>query len=497
MALTTTGNKGGDEEMGVLGLESVVAEARTTFESGKTRGFDWRQSQLKSLLRLLKEREDDMCKVLKDDLGKHRVEAFRDEVGALVKSTENALLYLKKWMTPERVSLPLVLFPTVAEIVPEPLGVVLVFSCWNFPLGLSLEPLIGAIASGNAAVLKPSDLAPATSEFLSDIIPKYLDYEAIKVIQGGPQVVEQLLDLKWDKIFFTGSPKVGRIVMTAAAKHLTPVTLELGGKCPAILDSLNSSRDKQVAVERIVGGKWGACYGQACIGIDYLLVEEKYAPTLIELLKGVLQKFFTNSEHMTHIVNKHHFQRLCNLLQNESVAASIVHGGSMNPEKLFIEPTILLNPPLDAEIMTEEIFGPLLPIITLKKIEDSVKFLRAMPTPLVIYGFTHDEKLKRRIVEETSSGCVVFNDAMIQYLCDTIPFGGVGQSGFGQYHGKFSFDNFSNRKPVVKRSFLIEFSFRYPPWNEKKLQLMRHLYRYDYLGFVLCWLGLKRCNYRS
>ncbi|KAJ1704735.1 hypothetical protein LUZ63_004514 [Rhynchospora breviuscula] len=496
MALIT-GNKCGDEEMGALGLESEVAEARTAFDSGKTKGFEWRKSQLKALLRLLREKEEDMFKVLKEDLGKHRVEAFRDEVGALTTSVDNALLNLKKWMAPEKVSLPLGAVLTVAEIVPEPLGVVLVISSWNFPIGLSLEPLIGAIAAGNAAVLKPSELAPATSEFLAVEVPKYLDCEAIKVIQGAPQVAKELLDLKWDKIFFTGSARVGRIVMTAAAKHLTPVTLELGGKCPAIFDSLKSSRDQKMAVGRVAGAKWGSCLGQACIGIDYLLVTDEYAPTLIELLKGVIKEFFSNSEHLARIVNKHHFQRLCNLLQDESVAASVVHGGSVNAKELFIEPTILLNPPLDKEIMTEEIFGPLLPIITLKKIEDSIEFLRARPKPLVIYAFTHDEKFKRRIVEDTSSGCVMFNDTLIQYLCDTIPFGGVGQSGFGQYHGKFTFDNFSNRKPVGRRRFLIEFSFRYPPWNEKKLQLLRHIYRFDYIGFVLCFLGLKRYSYRS
>ncbi|KAJ4811970.1 Aldehyde dehydrogenase [Rhynchospora pubera] len=479
-----------------LELDSVVAEARTAFESGKTRGFEWRKSQLEALLRLLQEKEDEMCKVLKQDLGKHRVEAYRDEVGALIKTLANALLNLKKWMSPEPVSLPLIAFPTVAEVVSEPLGVVLVFSSWNFPLGIALEPLIGAIASGNAAVLKPSELAPATSDLLASEVPKYLDSEAIKVIQGGPQVAEQLLELKWDKIFFTGSARVGRIVMTAAAKHLTPVTLELGGKCPAIFDSLKSARDKKVAIERVAGGKWGSCLGQACIGIDYLLVEEKYAATLVELLKEVIKEFFSNSEHLARIVNKHHFQRLCDLLQNQSVADSIVHGGSVNPEKLFIEPTILLDPPLDAEIMTEEIFGPLLPIITLKKIEDSVKFIRARPKPLVIYGFTNDEKLRKRIIEDTSSGCIVFNDALIQYMCDTIPFGGVGQSGFGQYHGKFSFDNFSNRKPVARRSFILELSFRYPPWNAKKFQLIRHILHFDYFGFVLCLLGLKRQNYR-
>ncbi|KAJ3680108.1 hypothetical protein LUZ60_016386 [Juncus effusus] len=480
-----------DEEMVALGLESVVSEARDTFEKGKTKGFEWRRDQLRALLRLLEEKEDEMFQVLNQDLGKHRVEAFRDEVGVLIKSVDHAVQGLKKWMTPESVVVPLVAFPSSAAIVSEPLGLVLVFSSWNFPIGLSLEPMIGAIAAGNAIVLKPSDLAPATSQFLHDNIPKYLDKEAIKVVQGGAQVAEKLLNLKWDKIFFTGSPKVGRIVMTAAAQHLTPVTLELGGKCPAIFDSFKGSRDKNVAVQRVFGGKWGPCAGQACIGIDYLLVEETYAQTLIESLKGVLKKFYTKPEYMARIINAQHFERINNFFQEKSVSSSIVHGGSVDPDKLFIEPTILLNPPLDSEIMTEEIFGPLLPIITVKKIEESIEFIKARPKPLVIYAFTHNETLKQRLTKETSSGSLIFNDAIVQYALDTIPFGGVGQSGFGGYHGKFSYYNFSHKKPVLRRSFLTEFSIRYPEWNEKKLQLLRHMYRFEYFGFVMCFLGLK------
>ncbi|OAY70649.1 Aldehyde dehydrogenase family 3 member F1 [Ananas comosus] len=474
------------------GLESEVGEVRGAFERGRTRSLSWRRSQLRALLKLLKDEEDDIFKALKEDVGKHHVEAFRDEVGVLIKSIDFALGEIKRWMAPQRVWVPLVAFPTTAEVVPEPLGVVLIFSCWNFPLNLSLEPLIGAICAGNGVVLKPSELAPATSQFLACNIPKYLDSKAVKVVQGGAEVGQQLLELKWDKIFFTGGRRVGQIVMTAAAKHLTPVAIEVGGKCPAIIDSFTTAKDRKVTVERVVGGKWGPCAGQACIAIDYLLVEEEFAPVLVELLKATIAKFFTAREYVSRIVNKHHFERLSRLLEDKEVAASIKHGGLRDPENLFIEPTILLNPPLDAEIMTEEIFGPLLPIITLKKIEDSIEFVRARPKPLVIYAFTHNEMLKKRIVEETSSGSVTFNDAIIQFLLDALPFGGIGQSGFGQYHGKYSFDLFSHRKSVVRRSFLTEFSFRYPPWDERKLQLLRYAYSFDYVRFVLYFLGLKR-----
>ncbi|XP_008803615.2 aldehyde dehydrogenase family 3 member F1 [Phoenix dactylifera] len=472
-------------------LEGVLAELRESFESGRTRSLSWRQSQLRALSDILHKEEEDIFRALKADLGKHKTEAYRDEVGATIKSLNHALENVKRWMAPTKVGVPMVAFPTSAEVVPEPLGVVLIFSSWNIPIGLSLEPLIGAISAGNAVLLKPSELAPASSNFLANNVSKYLDNKAIKVIGGGPDVGEQLLEHKWDKIFFTGSPRVGRIVMTAAAKHLTPVVLELGGKCPAIFDSLSSSRERKMAVERVVGGKWGPCCGQACIAIDYMLVEDKFAPILVDLLKETIRKFFVKPDYISRVVNKQNFERLSNLLKDPSVAASIVHGGSLDSEKLFIEPTILIDPPLDAEIMTEEIFGPLLPIITLKKIEESIQFIRARPKPLVVYAFTNDEKLKRQIIAETSSGTVAFNDAIIQYLLETIPFGGVGQSGFGHYHGKFSFDVFSHSKAVVRRTFLTEFSFRNPPWNERKLQLLRSIYHFDYFQFLLYFLGFK------
>lgn len=478
--------------MELVELEEVLTEVRESFESGKTKSLSWRKSQLQALLKLIKENEEEILRILRVDLGKSRVEAFRDEVGFLIKSVKHHLGNIKKWVTPTSIDLPFAAFPSSSEMRQEPLGVVLLLSSWNFPIGLSLEPLIGAISAGNAVVLKPSELAPSSSAFLADTIPKYLDSKSVKVVQGGPHVGQHLLEHRWDKIFFTGSTRVGRIVMTAAAKHLTPVALELGGKCPAIVDSLSSSRDRKIAVQRLVAGKWSPCYGQACVAVDYVLVEEKFAPTLIELIKETIKNFYPSHEHTSRIVNKNHFQRLNNLLNDPSVASTIVHGGSMDPKKLYIEQTVLLDPPLDSGIMTEEIFGPLLPIITLKTIDNSIGFIRARPKPLVIYAFTNNEKLKTRIVNETSSGTVTFNDTLVQYVCDNIPFGGIGESGYGKYHGKYSFDMFSHGKPIMRRGFLTEFRFRYPPWTEHSLQLIRRLYEYDYIGFALLWLGLKR-----
>ncbi|KAF5207860.1 Aldehyde dehydrogenase [Thalictrum thalictroides] len=483
--------------MEIIGdFEEELKGLRECFKSGKTKELSWRKTQLKGLLKFLHEKEEHIFKALYQDLGKHNVEAFRDEVGMLTKSARYALKGVTQWMAPKKIPLPLAAFPSTAKMVPEPLGVVLIFSSWNFPFGLSLEPLIGAIAAGNTVVVKPSELAPASSSILATLLPLYLDSKAIKIIEGGVDVAELLLEKKWDKIFFTGSTRVGRAVMTAAAKHLTPVTLELGGKCPAVVDSLNSSWDLKIAVKRILGGKYASCGGQACIGIDYVLVDEKFAPKLVDSIKVAIKKMFgdnpkeTNS--ISRIINKQRFLRLKSMLNDDNVKASIVFGGSCDEENLFIEPTVLLDPPLKADIMSEEIFGPLLPIITLKNIEDSIGFINSKPNPLALYVFTNNETLKSRMVSETSSGSLTFNDAIIHYLLDTVPFGGVGQSGFGTYHGKYSFDTFSHEKPVLRSSYLSELWFRYPPWTAHRFNLIRNAIVFNYLGFILVLLGLKR-----
>ncbi|GAV72188.1 Aldedh domain-containing protein [Cephalotus follicularis] len=477
-------------------MEQSLNELRSSFASGRTRSVAWRKQQLRAVLKLIHDHEDEIFNALHQDLGKHPVEAYRDEIGVIEKSASLSLSSLETWMAPKKGKLPLLFYPAKGEVLPEPLGVVLIFTAWNFPISLGLDPVVGAISAGNAVILKPSELAPACSSFLARTIPLYLDPETIKVINGGPDVCERLLQLKFDKIFFTGSQRVGRIVMQAAAKHLTPVTLELGGKCPTILDTFTNAHDMKIAIKRIVGGKWGPCCGQVCLGIDYVLVEEKSASTLIKLLKEFIQIFYgenpKHSDSISRIVNKDHFERLRNLLRDPRVADSIVHGGSIDEGKLYMEPTILLDPPLDAQIMTEEIFGPLLPIITLKKIKESIEFINSRPKPLAIYAFTNDEAFRKQIISETSSGSVVFNDVLVQFLCDVLPFGGVGQSGIGRYHGKYSFDTFSHEKAVMQRSFFPELEARNPPWNDFKLQFIKLAFKFDYFGLLLLLLGMKR-----
>ncbi|KAJ9555614.1 hypothetical protein OSB04_010228 [Centaurea solstitialis] len=477
-------------------LEADLKELRQVFNSGKTKESSWRISQLHGLLHMLEDREGDISMALKQDLGKHHVEAYRDEIGTVVKSVNYALKNLKQWMAGKKASLPVAAFPSKAELLPEPLGVVLIISSWNFPIGLSLEPMIGAIAAGNAVVLKPSELASSCSSVLAETIRDYLDNSAVKVIEGGSAIGERLLQHKFDKIFFTGSTKVGRCVMSAAAQHLTPVTLELGGKCPAVVDSFSSSRDSSIAAKRIIWGKFGACAGQACIGIDYILTEKKNASNLVEIFKKYITQCYGDGpkgfHNMSNIINKKHFSRLKNLLDEPGLDLRLFMVVCwMKRACKYIGPTILVDPPLDAAIMTEEIFGPLLPVITLERIEESIEFIRARPKPLALYAFTDNENFQKRLISETSSGSIMFNDVILQYAVDTLPFGGVGESGFGRYHGKYSFENFSHDKVVFIRSFLIDFWFRYPPWDDKKLQLIKAGLRFDYLNVILIALGLK------
>ncbi|XP_013617278.1 PREDICTED: aldehyde dehydrogenase family 3 member F1 isoform X1 [Brassica oleracea var. oleracea] len=442
-------------------VDQSLREMRETFASGRTRSVKWRKTQLEAIIEMVKDNEDKMCDVLFQDLGKHSTEAFRDELGFVMRSATTALNCLDKWVVPKKSDLPLLFYPSTGKVISEPYGTVLVLSSWNFPISLSLDPMIGAISAGNTVLLKASELSPNASAFLAKTIPSYLDNKAIKVIEGGPDVATILLKHQWDKIFFTGSPKIGKIIMAAAAEHLTPVTLELGGKCPTIVDHHSVSKDMK-----------------------------------IEMLKPMIRSFFgenpKESGCLSRIVTKKHFQRLARLLNDPGVQASIVYGGSMDEEKLYIEPTILLDPPLDSEIMNEEIFGPILPIITLRDIQESIGFIKSKPKPLAIYAFTKDENLKTRILSETSSGSVTFNDVMIQYMCDALPFGGVGESGIGRYHGKYSFECFSHEKAIMEGSLAMDLEARYPPWNSFKLTFLRLAFREAYFKLVLFMLGLKK-----
>ncbi|CAN6681573.1 unnamed protein product [Malus baccata var. baccata] len=393
-------------------------------------------------------------------------------------------------MVPQKVSTSITTYPSSAEIVSEPLGVVLVISTWNFPFLLSLDPVIGAISAGNAVVLKPSEIAPATSSLLANLVEEYLDNSAIKVVEGAVPETTALLEQKWDKILYTGSARVGRIVMAAAAKHLTPVILELGGKSPAVVDS---DVNLEVAVRRIMAGKWALNNGQACIGVDYIITTKDFAPKLIEALKYGLEQFFgkdpMNSKDISRIVSSTQFTRLAKLLDEDKVSNKIVLGGQMDEKQLKIAPTILLDVPEDAQIMQEEIFGPLMPIVTVEKIEDSFSVINSKPKPLAVYAFTNNEQLKKGFVDNVSSGGMLINDTVLHVSISGLPFGGVGESGMGSYHGKFSFDGFSHKKAVLYRGFAGDSDLRYPPYTPEKQRLFRAVINGDIFTIILALIG--------
>ncbi|KAL9254263.1 Aldehyde dehydrogenase family 3 member H1-like protein [Drosera capensis] len=477
-----------DEKQGVFDTsraELLVKELREQFDSGKTKSYAWRVSQLKAILKMVDEREDEIVEALRKDLSKPKAEASMNEIYLLKSSCQCALKGLKKWMKPKRVIPSILALPSSSEIVSEPLGVVLVISAWNYPFLLSIDPVIGAIAAGNAVVLKPSEVAPVSSKLLADLLPQYVDNSAIGVVEGGKHETTVLLEQKWDKIFYTGNSRIGRIVMSAAAKHLTPVALELGGKCPAVVDS---NVDLQVAARRIVAGKWACNNGQTCVDVDYVITTKNFAPKLIDALRVQLERFFgedpLNSKDMSRIINLNHFTRLKKLLHEEGVSSKIVLGGHADEEQLKMAPTILLDPPEDSLVMKEEIFGPLLPIVTVDTVDDSFGLILSKPKPLAAYLFTNDKKLKKKFVDTISAGGVAINDTLLHLTVSGLPFGGVGESGIGAYHGKFSFDAFSHKKAVLYRCFFADIPIRYPPYSARKLSMFNAVTSLNLIGLI-------------
>ncbi|KAL3840025.1 hypothetical protein ACJIZ3_024616 [Penstemon smallii] len=459
-----SGNKNQSIIIMALDAEAVVKELRSTYTSGKTKSFEWRVSQLKALLKITTHHEKDIVEALRSDLNKPEYEAFVHEIVGISSECKFVLKELRKWMKPEKAKTTMTTFPSSAEIVSE-------------PLDLSLTPVIGAIAAGNAVVLKPSEVAPATSSLLSKLLSQYMDTSAVKVIEGGVPETTILLDKKWDKILYTGNGKVGRVILAAAAKHLTPVVLELGGKSPAVVDS---NINIKVAVRRIISGKWGSNSGQTCVSPDYIITTKAFSSQLVDALKDELEKFYgkdpMQSKDFSSIINSHHFDRITKLLDDEKVSGKIA-------------PTTILDAPDDSLIMNEEIFGPLLPILTVDKIEDSIGRINAKEKPLAAYLFTNDKKLEEEFIRNVSAGSMAINDTVLQLAVNSLPFGGVGESGYGAYHGKFSFDAFSHKKAVLHRTFAGDIDARYPPYNPKKLQIIKALLSGNILSIIRALFG--------
>jgi aldehyde dehydrogenase (NAD+) len=454
--------------------QALVARLRATFESGRTRPVAWRRAQLQAVKRMLAEHEDEFVDALTVDLGKSSVEGWLTDVVLTVRDVDHTLKRMADWMRPEKVTVPLVQQPASARVVREPLGVALVIAPWNYPLQLLLEPMIAAIAAGNAVVGKPSEISASTSSTIARLAPQYLDPDAIAIVEGAVEETTALLEQRFDHILYTGNGRVGRIVAAAAAKHLTPVTLELGGKSPAIV---HSDADLHMAARRIAFGKWINA-GQTCIAPDYVLVHRDVERALVEALHGAVRTFFgdepKSSRDYARIVNDSHFERLAGLL-DQGGFKEIVAGGEVDSTTRYIAPTVLRGVDPSAAVMQEEIFGPILPVIAVDSLDEAIRFVNERDKPLSLYVFAKSKAVQRRVLERTSSGGACVNATVLHFAVPGLPFGGVGESGYGAYHGREGFETFSNRKPILTKPARPDSPVGYPPWSGLKRRVLRRI----------------------
>jgi aldehyde dehydrogenase (NAD+) len=452
-------------------VSALVGSLRGYFETGATKPLSWRLSQLGALEHFLMEREQDILDALHADLGKPAMEAFGAEIGLPRSELRLARKKLGSWTKPERVWTSLAAMPGRSYIYREPLGVTLIITPWNYPFQLVVLPLIGAIAAGNCVMIKPSEMAPNVSALLAKWLPRYLDPKAIQVMEGGVPETTALLREKWDHIFYTGNGRVGRIVMEAAAKHLTPVTLELGGKSPCIVDE---SADLDTTAKRIVHGKFVNA-GQTCVAPDYVLVHDRVHDALINRMVSAIREFYGDdpqkSPDFARIIDDRHHARLTRLLRE----ADVVTGGETDLADRYIAPSILKNVKEDASVMQEEIFGPILPVISVPNIDSAIAFVNRRAKPLALYAFARDKDAQDRILARTSAGGTTINHVWLHLSVPELPFGGVGESGMGAYHGRHSFETFSHRRSVLKKPTLADLPILFPPYAAWKLRWLKRL----------------------
>ncbi|MGG6293826.1 aldehyde dehydrogenase [Leptolyngbya sp. AN02str] len=443
-------------------IEAMLKGQRAYFATGATRDVAFRLEQLKRLRQAVSQHQTDLVEAVQQDLRRPTFEAYTFEIGVLME-IDYAIKHLKQWAKPKRVFTSLLQFPSTAKIISEPLGVALIIGPWNYPVQLMLSPLIGAIAAGNCAVLKPSELAPHTSRAIATLIKNTFDPAYISVVEGGVEASQALLAQSWDHIFFTGGTEVGKVVMQAAAQHLTPVTLELGGKSPCFVDA---DVDIEKTAQRIVWGKFINA-GQTCIAPDYLLVDRRIKPALIDAICATVRQFYgddpAQSPDFGRIVSDRHFQRVSQLL----ASGNTILGGETNASDRYIAPTVLDQVSWNDLVMQEEIFGPILPILDYDNLDDAIAQVTKRAKPLALYIFSRDRAYQKTILERTSSGGVCINDVVLQVAESNLPFGGVGPSGLGSYHGKASFDTFSHARSVLYKFFRFDLDWRYAPYADK------------------------------
>ncbi|HSE42694.1 MAG TPA: aldehyde dehydrogenase [Acidobacteriota bacterium] len=450
-------------------IAEAVRKQREYFDTGATRPIDFRLEQLRKLKQAVKSNEQEILDALNADLGKAPFEAYETEIGIVYDEVNFALKHLRSWTKPKKVRTPLQNLPSRSYILFEPRGTALIIGPWNFPLQLILVPLIGSISAGNTSVVKPSEVASNTSRILNEIITKTFSPQYISIFEGGPNVSEELLKQKFDFIFFTGGTKIGRVVAEHAAKNLTPTLLELGGKSPCIIDQ---DTNLEVTARRIAWGKFLNA-GQTCVAPDYVLAPSSlYDPLLTRLKEQIEILFGTDpfqSPDYSRIISDRHFERLAN-----SIKGNIFMGGQSDRNSRYISPTIIRDVSIEDEIMSEEIFGPILPVLKYESIDDAINVIKTRPNPLSLYLFTNNKDVEKKILDTVSFGGGCVNDCLIQFNNPNLPFGGVGTSGIGAYHGKFSFDAFSHQKGLVRSSAGIDIPLRYPPYG-KRLNLLRRI----------------------
>lgn len=453
-------------------INLIFKNQKEFFESGKTINVDYRIKNLKKLNDIIKKNEDKILNELKKDLGKSNFEGYVTEVGILYDDINFHIKNVKKWSSEEKRKSPIVYYPSKSYIYKEPYGVTLIIGPFNYPFQLVIAPLIGAISAGNTAIIKPSENSRNIALLLEKLINENFPEGYLRVVNplGGKETVSLLLDKPFDYIFFTGSVRVGKLVMQKAAQHLTPVTLELGGKSPCIVDS---DAKLKLAAKRIVWGKFLNA-GQTCVAPDYLCVHKSVKDELLKLIINEIRVQFgenvRNSEDYPRIVNKSSLERLSGYLND----GKIYYGGNIDEDNLYMEPTLIIKPDLNSPLMSDEIFGPILPILVYEDLDNVIKFINHREKPLALYYFSESKKKIKYVVTSTTSGGVTINDTIIHVANPNLPFGGVGNSGVGKYHGKESFETFTHNKSVMKRGTFIEFNIRFAPYKNK-LNLVKRI----------------------
>jgi aldehyde dehydrogenase (NAD+) len=454
-----------------MDISKIVNQQKSFFNSNSTKEVNLRIETLKKLKHILKKNEDKLYTAIYDDFKKSKFETYLTELSLIYNELNDAIRNLKKWSKQKRVRTNLANFPAKSYIIPEPLGTILVISAWNYPYQIALIPAISAIAAGNTVVIKPSEIPNNTSKVLAQLINTNFDENHLTVIEGDVATTTELLQQKWDKIFFTGSTPVGKIIYKAAAENLTPVTLELGGKSPTfVLADCNI----KITAKRIVWAKFLNA-GQTCIAPDYLLVEKRAETKLLEALKKEIEDFYPHSENINEnyvqIVNERNFNRLAQLIPTDK----IYHGGEVNPENRSIAPTLLRNIGFEDHIMQDEIFGPILPIIAFENLEDVIKKVKEKEKPLSLYIYSINKKVIKKILHEISFGGGAINESLVQMSNPNLPFGGVGASGIGNYHSKTGFDTFTHYKSILHKTSWLEPNIKYTPFTELKSKILKFL----------------------